>query len=71
MAAINDVRYSFDPIDEMIAALERRRDRSLHQIAEYRDSFSGRMKRVAEKMIEGEVTRVPRLEGAAAEKSAA
>src|SRR5262249_9421769 len=60
--AIRNSSKDLDWLEKMITALEARRDKSLRRIAEYRESFAGRVRASADRIIDAEPAQFPRLE---------
>jgi len=60
--AIQASSANLDSLEKMLTALEARRDRSLRRIAEYRESFADRVRASADRIIDAEPSRHPRLE---------
>jgi hypothetical protein len=60
--AIRKSSTDLDWLEKMLTALEARRDRSLRRIAEYRESFADRVRASADRIIDAEPSRHPRLE---------
>ena len=60
--AIQSSSKELDWLEKMLTALEARRDKLLHRIAEYRESFADRVSAGVDRIIDAEPSRLPRLE---------
>jgi hypothetical protein len=60
--AIQDSFTDLERIEKALTALEARRDKAFRQIAEYGQSFAGRLRTSADRIVDAELSQLPRLE---------